>query len=195
MPRRPPLNPCGYYHVSTRGSFGQPLFQTADEHELYLELYARSATKFGLSTLAWALIWNHHHFLVKLSDGELWEAMRRTNHSFARRMNAVYGRTNQGHLVQHSCFARELVSDEDVMTVCRYIDLNPVAAHLCTTPAEWAWSGFAATMGFVKPRPFHDVRAELRLFGETPRRASENYARFVLDPSLGRVTEVSRAVA
>src|SRR4051794_4576349 len=101
MPRRSPINPEGYYHVSTRGNFGQPLYQAWNEHELYLELYEKYAKKFDWTTLGWVLLWNHHHFLIKLKSGGLSEGMRAINHGFARRMNAVYGRTGKGHLVRH----------------------------------------------------------------------------------------------
>ena len=179
MPRRAPIDDTGIYHVGTRGNFGQPLFSNPSEHELYLELYARSAAKFGWTTLAWTLLWNHHHFLIKLTRGGLSEGMRVLNHGFSRRINAAYGRTGEGHLVRHSFFARLVASDEDLYGVCRYIDINPVRANQCRAPEHWPWSGCAATLGLVAPRPFHDVRAQLSHFGNRPSRARMRYARLL----------------
>ena len=51
MPRRPPIDPQGYYHVGSRGSYGQLLFRTPDQYELFLRLYSRSAAKYGWETL------------------------------------------------------------------------------------------------------------------------------------------------
>ena len=192
MPLRAPINPTGHYHVSTSGNFGQPLFQSPGEHELYLELFTRYAKKFGWSTLAWTLIWNHHHFLIKLSDDGLSEGMRRINHGFSRRINASYGRTGKGHLVRHSFFAAEIASDEYLFAACRYIELNAVEANLCRRPEDWIWCGYAATMGMAKPRPFHDTGAILRMFDRRPEEARNKYARLVLDPCLGRVTPSRR---
>ena len=183
MPPREPIDDQGIYHVGVSGNFGQPLFTNAAEHELYLHLYARSASKFRWITLAWTLLWNHHHFLVELTQGGLSEGMRVVNHGFSRRMNAVYGRTGTGHLVRHAFFARRVTTDADLQGVCRYIDLNPVRAGKCSAPEDWPWSGYAATVGFARPRPFHDVRAQLSHFGDRPSRARQRYARLVTLPS------------
>lgn len=194
MPRRGPIDPHGYYHVSTRGNFGAPLYQTVGEHELYLELYAKYAAQLGWDTLAWALMWNHNHFLVKLHDGGLSEGMRAINHGFARRLNSAYGRTGKGHLVRHCFYAGPLASDEQIRTVCRYIDLNAVRAKQCHEPEAWPWSGYAATLGLARRRPFHSIREQLAFFGSRRPVARERYARFVADTRLpGRVTEAQRA--
>ena len=186
MPRRPPFNPTGYYHVGTRGNFGEPLFRTPGEHELYLELYERYARKFNWMTLAWTLIWNHHHFVIKLSDDGLSEGMRAINHGFSRRMNAAYGRTGKGHLVRHSFFANEIESHEYLLGALRYVELNAVEAGLCVSPEEWRWCGYAATVGLAKPRPFHDVDATLRLLDRRRGLAREKYQRLVHDPFPGK---------
>jgi len=162
MPRRAPFDPTGTYHVGTRGNFGIPLFTTPGEHELYLELYERYATKFGWRTFAWALIWNHVHFLIQLTDGGLTEGMRAINHGFARRINAAYGRTGKGHVVRHSFFASHVTTDAYFAGVCGYIDLNAVEAGLAAAPEDWRWSGCAATLGLAPRRRFHDVRGQLR---------------------------------
>jgi putative transposase len=200
VPRRSPIDPAGYYHVSTRGNFGMPLFTTPAEHELYLSLFERVAREFQWNTLAWSLIWNHHHFVIKLTDGGLSEGMRRVNHGFARRINAVYRRTGKGHLVRHCFYAGEIETDEQLANVCRYVDLNAVAAGQCRLPEHWPWCGYAATIGLVPPRRFHDVRAALTHFGSRPGRARDAYRRFVerglesppTPPSPGRVTKASR---
>jgi len=181
MPPRGPIDPEGYYHISTRGNFGQPLFQTPGEHELYLELYAKYALKFGWITLTWSLIWNHHHFLVRLTDGGLSDGMRLINHGFSRRMNAVYGRTGQGHLVRHCFYAGEIVDEAHLLSTCRYIDLNAVAAHQCERPEDWPWCGYAANIGLAHARRFHQPSELLLHFDRTPQRARWEYRRFVLE--------------
>ncbi|HEY6961049.1 MAG TPA: transposase [Gaiellaceae bacterium] len=195
MPRRAPFDPTGHYHVSTRGNFGEPLFRNDGEHELYLELYEKYAAKFGWETLDWCLMWNHHHFLVKLAGDGLSEGMRAINHGFARRMNAVYGRTGKGHLVRHSFFANRITTDGYRRSVLRYIARNPIEAGLCDTAADWRWSGYSAIAGLASPRPFHNVDAALRVFGDDPQRARAKYARFVHDPFPGNGYENATELA
>ena len=181
MPPRPPIDPQGYYHVSTRGSFGQPLFEAPEDHELYLLLYARSASKFGWVTLAWTLLWNHHHFLIKLTEGGLTDGMRTINHSFSRRTNAMRGRTGTGHLVKHGFYAGLIENEAHLLATCRYIELNAVAAREKEKLEDWPWSGYRAAVGLEHPRPFHHVSSLLELFGPTPNAARRAYRRFVED--------------
>lgn len=179
MPRRAPIDPEGYYHVTTRGNFGEPLFETEAHHELYLALYERTARKLGWITLAWILLWNHHHFLIKLTQGGLSEGMGIINRGFSRRMNELTGRTGAGHLVRHGFYAGPLETEGHLLATCRYIDLNAVNAHREDNPARWRWSGYRAAVGLEHPRAFHHVSSLLELFGPTPNAARRSYRRFV----------------
>ena len=170
------------------------MFQTQAEHELYLELYGRHAKKHSWTTLAWALLWNHQHFLIKLNGGGLSEGMRAINHGFSRRMNALYGRTGTGHLVRHCFFAGQINSDEYLAQAIRYIDLNPVAAGRCRHPDDWPWSSYRATVGQVPARPFHDVGATLACFGDSPDVARVRYRAFALDQLPGNGYETAADV-
>jgi REP element-mobilizing transposase RayT len=179
MRRKTPINDVGYYHVGARGTYGRPLFRDEGEHELFLDLYAMTASKYGWKTLAWALMWNHHHFLIRLVDGGLSAGMRSLHSNFSRRMNTKDGLTNQGHLVRHCFFASECLSLESIKRRARYIDLNPVTAGLCAEPGDWPWSSYAATMDRRNVRPFHQPEELLSLLEDDPRDARGIYETFV----------------
>ncbi len=181
MRRKIPINDTGYYHVSTRGSYGRPLFRDETEHELFLELYERTAAKSRWKTLPWTLLWNHPHFLVSLPAGGLTNGMRALHSNFSRRMNLKDGETNHGHLVRHCFFAGEALTVESIMRRARYIDLNPVRAGLCASPDQWRWSSYRATVGLEFPRSFHQPAELLSLFDDDPRVARRMYRRYVLE--------------
>ncbi len=134
VPRRPPINPTGYYHVSSRGCYGRTLFDTHAQHEVFLRMYMRSARKYGWETPSWALMENHHHFVIRLTGGGLSEGMRELHGGYSRWIHALYGQTRQGHLFRHAFFARELSTEADVLVACCYVDLNASAAHLTRDP-------------------------------------------------------------
>jgi REP element-mobilizing transposase RayT len=182
MPPRPPIDPEGAYHVGTRGVYGQPLFRSPTEYELFLSLYTRVARKYGWITLEWVLMVNHHHFVLKLTDGGLSDGMRELHGGFSRRIHAIYGLTNQGHLVRHGFFARLLESDEAIIAACRYVDLNPWRA-IKVRPGDARWCGYGATVGDVHPRPFHNPNALLELISPRPAAARAAY-RALIDEAL-----------
>jgi REP element-mobilizing transposase RayT len=178
MPRRPPINPEGAYHVGSRGCYGQPLFRSVEEHELFLDLYRTTAAKYQWRTLGWALMKNHHHFVIQLTNGGLSEGMRRLHGTFSRRIHAMYGLTGQGHLVRHGFFRRELTSEGEVLVACRYIDLNGWEA-MEKAPADMIWCGYRATVGVEHPRPFHHPSDLLGLISRTPAKARAAYRSIV----------------
>jgi REP-associated tyrosine transposase len=180
MPRRPPIDPSGIYHVSSRGSYGRPLFSTLDEHELFLAIYSKTAAKYAWRTLSWTLMRNHHHFVIQLTDGGLSEGMRRLHGTFSRRIHAIHGLTGQGHLVRHGFFGRRLASNGEVLVACRYVDLNAWQATQ-RMPDEEVWSGYRATVGLEHPRTFHHPGDLLALLSRHPERARAGYREYVED--------------
>ena len=180
MPRRAPIDPQGYYHISSRGCYGQLLFRTSGQYELFLRLYARATSKYEWETLAWVLMPNHHHFVIRLTKGGLSEGMRETHGSFSRRIHAMYGMTGQGHLVRHAFFGRELKTDGEILVACRYVDLNEPSAS-GRLPEESRWSGYRATVGLEHPGPFQHPQALLGLISGSSDAGRAAYRQFVLD--------------
>lgn len=178
--RNPEIDPFGYYHVSSRGSYGRTLFGTPEQHKLYLKLYDRYSVKYGWRTLDWALMKNHHHFVIRLTRGGLSEGMRTLNSGFSRRIHAIEGETGQGHLVRHCFYAGPLTTESSVLEACRYVDLNAPRAGLCHAPEDWPWSGHRALVGLEPPLRFHYPADLLELLDRSPTRARATYREFVL---------------
>lgn len=179
MPRRPPINPEGLYHVGSRGTYGRTLFADASEHELFLWLYARAGRRYGWETLAWTLMKNHHHFVIKLTEGGLSEGLRVVHGNYSRRIHEQYGQTRKGHLFRHAFFARELEDTDDVIWTCAYVDANPGRHRVSPAPRASDWGGYAATLGRKHPRRFHSPSSLLELLDPDPRRARERYRQLV----------------
>jgi hypothetical protein len=148
-----------------------PIFRDENDRELFLRLYLRISTKYQWTTLTWALKRNHHHFAVKLNDGGLSEGMRELHGQYSRRLHAELGLTNLGHLVRHGFFAREARTTDEVVDVCRYVDLNGYRG-----PGRWSWCGYLATMGGEPARPFHDPTELLGLLDAKLLTARHKYA-------------------
>src|SRR5437588_639816 len=50
---------------------------------------------------------------------------------------------------------------------------------LVARPEDWPWSGYPATVGLERPRPFHDTLQLLAYFGTRPQIAAARYEQFV----------------
>ena len=179
MPPRPPVNPEGWYHVGSRGTYGRTLFATADQHEMFLAMFARVARKYGLITPSWALVDNHHHFILRLTKGGLSDAMRDLHSGYSRWIHEQYAQTRQGHLFRHAFFSRELESEAAVIVACIYVDLNTTPTVGLRLPEAPSWCGYRATVGLERPRPFHHPRALLELLARHPAAARRTYQALV----------------
>lgn len=186
MPRRPPVDPEGLYHVGSRGSYGHALYKDVLEHEVFLRMYERVWAKYRWETLAWALMKNHYHLVIRLTDGGLSEGMRELNGGFSRWRNDVHGLTRKGHLVRHGFFARPLADDADVVGTCAYVDLNPIAHRSSPAPRRSDWSGLMATLGRTHPRRFHRPAALLELVDDRPDAARRKYRQALLEEHVRR---------
>jgi hypothetical protein len=179
MPPRPPINPQGYYHVGSRGCYGRTLFANELQHERFLIMYTRVSLKYHWDTLSWALVNNHHHFVVRLTAGGLSEGMRELHGGYSRWIHLLYGQTRQGHLFRHGFFARELKTEGAVFVACSYVDLNLAKARPGGRDDRNRWCGHRATIGLEHPRPFHRPSVLLELIDPRPATAQLTYREFV----------------
>ena len=96
-----------------------------------------------------------------LSDAErsvfpdgLSRALQHLHTWYSRLHNKLHART--GHLFRAHPFAREIESDDDLLTVASYLACNPIEAGLAVDPFDWPWSSVPATAGLARPRiPLH----------------------------------------
>ena len=112
---------------------------------MFLRLLARFEDRFRWTRLAHCLMGNHYHLLVRTSDARLPAGMQRLNGCYAQWFNRRHERT--GHLFQGRYGSELVKTDAHLLATARYIEMNPVAAGLCSTPAQWPWSDWAPALG------------------------------------------------
>lgn len=123
--------------------------------------------------IAYCLMPNHYHFLVKqLQDGGITEMFSRLGNSYTKYFNIRYDRV--GPLFQGEFKAVLIEDDEQLLHVSRYIHLNPVASYLATKPEDYEWSSYNAYTSEVAGTS--STYLILNLIG-----SKEKYKRFVED--------------
>lgn len=182
MPRGPRLDAPGtLHHVMVRGIERRRIFETpADRRDFVARLEAVGDAT-GLRVLAWALLPNHLHLLVRTGKQPLATAMRRLLTGYAVAFNHRHQR--HGHLFQNR-YKSILVEEEPyLLELTRYIHLNPLRAQVVRDlPAldRYPWTGHSALVGRV-PRRWQAVAEVLGEFGQQVRAARHRYRQFVAD--------------
>jgi putative transposase len=133
-------------HVTQRGVNRGAIFVDDDDRQHYLMLLAESAHDHDLSIHAYVLMGNHVHLLVSATrSGALSDAMRQLGQNYVPAFNRRHRRTGT---LWEGRFKSCLVStDSYLLTVYRYIELNPVRASMVQSPEHHPWSSIHANLG------------------------------------------------
>ena len=84
---------------------------------------------------------NHFHFVIKSNkDDHLSKFMQWVLTSQVRRHNLKYRTT--GHVWQGRFKSFIVKNDYHLLTLLRYVERNPIAAHLVSEASSWLWSSY-----------------------------------------------------
>jgi putative transposase len=137
--------PGSPHHITQRGNNRQDVFFVDDDRRFYLRTLARQADRFGLEVLGYCLMTNHVHLIAVPRESEsLARAVGSTNLIHARYINRLHDRS--GHLWQNRFFSCPLDAGH-LLAAMRYVERNPVRAHLLRAPWRYRWSSAAAHCG------------------------------------------------
>ncbi len=182
MPRSARLDTPGLLqHVIVRGVDRCDIFLDDADRERFLLSFSSLLVDTDTECLAWSLMTNHLHLLLRPRQSCLAPFMRRLLTGYAIYFNLRHKRS--GHLFQNRY--KSMVCEEDVylLELVRYIHLNPLRAGLVQNLDaldRYAWSGHAVVMG--KGVLAGQVTDEiLMFFAKGKREAGKLYRQFVAD--------------
>jgi REP element-mobilizing transposase RayT len=172
------------YHVTVRGDRREPIF--ADDHDrlTLLRLIADTLPARAAHAYAYCLMGNHFHLVLRTAEPNLSAVMHRIDGEFTRAYNRRHGTV--GHVFQGRYHDVIVDADSHLLTVCRYVDANPVRAGLVESAVDWHWSSHRAHLGLTR-RPgwldsgtLHSLLVGREIAGIQDRReAIDAYRRFV----------------
>ena len=171
------IDPELAYHAFCRGSNRGPIaWDRQDFDSLYAEL-SRVAKRQRWRVLAWCLMPNHHHVVLRANTEGFSAGFRSMNGNHARRTNRRYGRTD--HLFRNRPRDREIASQAYLVAAILYVVRNPLESGLVEDAAAWPYSSYRATAG-LEPAPDWLALDEVHpLFGSTAAGAAAEFARLV----------------
>jgi putative transposase len=172
MPRAPRLELPGIpLHVVQRGVNRCAIFLDDEDRRLYRRLLHEAGLRHAVAIHAYVFMDNHVHLLVSASaPGAVSAAMRRSGQAYVRAFNDRHRRI--GTLWQGRFKSSLVDSDEYVMAVLRYIDLNPVRAAMAAAPEDFAWSSARVHLGLARDPWLTLIDGYLGLAGSPQSRAT-----------------------
>jgi REP element-mobilizing transposase RayT len=151
-----------------RGVNRQRIFFADEDRIEFGRLLGESHARFGVETLAYCLVPNHYHLLLRCPSGGLSTAMQHISSVYTRHTNDRVGR--DGPLFRGRFHS--IVVDDDVYAkwAFRYIHLNALDVRDVRRPEDYRWSSYRAYLGHRTPPPFMNTSVMSDLFdGDTDR--------------------------
>jgi REP element-mobilizing transposase RayT len=144
--------PGAYYHVGTRGNNRRDIFSDDTSRLIFLLMLQRLARRYDWRVLAYCLMVNHYHLVLRLGDGGMSRGMQYLNGGYAFTFNQREGRRD--HLFGRRFWSRELEGSDDILRTCAYVELNPLRSFE-VAPGDWQWNSYRATAGLTNPLGCH----------------------------------------
>jgi len=182
MPRAARIDiPNILQHVIVRGIEKRDIFLDDSDRAAFVQRFSALLQETGTQCLAWALMSNHFHLLMRPTREKLSSFMRRLLTGYAVTFNLRHRRA--GHLFQNRYKSIVCEDDPYLLELVRYIHLNPLRAGLVSALEgldRFPWSGHAVLMG-DQTLPGQDVAEVLAFFGKNTKAAREAYRQFISD--------------
>jgi putative transposase len=178
MPRRPRLElPDVPLHVTQRGINKGAIFLDADDRYHSRGLLRRAFRDHGIALHAFVLMDNHFHLL--LTPGAVGTLSRATGWVGQSDVQAFNLRHKRCGALWQGRFKSCLVQSERyLLTVMRYIELNPVRAAMVDAPEDYRWSSVHTHLAhardpIITPHPLYLA------MGQNPTERAHAYGRWL----------------
>jgi putative transposase len=150
--------------VISRGNGRMQIFLEDFDYRKFLYILGDVVDLYDVECWDFCLMPNHYHLALCNRKPNLSEAIQHLNGVYALWWNATHRKV--GHVFQGRYKDQIVQHDEYLLSLVRYIALNPVRAKLVHDPAEWQWSSYGCIAG-LRPMPaFLSADPILKTFGE-----------------------------
>lgn len=123
--RAPIFTAQGFYHVYNRGHNKQTIFYDAKDYQRYLKRLREYLEKHEVTILAYCLMPNHLHLLLRQDGNDSIDRfIHRLHTAYTMYFNKKYERV--GAVFQGKFKAKIIDTDEYLLHASRYIHINPV---------------------------------------------------------------------
>ncbi len=180
MPRKARIDaPGALHHVIARGIARRKIFNDDTDRQFFLDRLGLIIGESQTQCLAWALIPNHFHLLLRTGTVPVATVMKRLLTGYAMYYNRRHKRS--GHLFQNRYKSILCQQDTYLTELVRYIHLNPLRARL--TPDmraldRYRFCGHGALLDRFQA-DWQDTAYVLALFDDQLTTARSRYRAFV----------------
>jgi putative transposase len=136
-------------HIIQRGNNRQAIFTADEDYQFFRDALVDAAVKHDLAIHAYVWMTNHIHLLATPGEADsISKVFQSVGRRYVQYFNFHYKRS--GTLWEGRYWATVVDSERYLLTVMRYIELNPVRAGVVAHPRDYRWSSYAFNAGGEK---------------------------------------------
>ena len=133
------------YHVLNRANARRTLFDDDGDFAAFERVLTQACERVSMRLLAYCVMPNHWHLVVwPRQDGDLSCFMNWLTLTHTQRWHQHRHTVGEGHVYQGRFKSFPVETSEYLLTVCRYVERNPVRAGLAKRVEQWRWSSARA---------------------------------------------------
>lgn len=193
MARKPRIEFKGaFYHVIVRGNQRQEIFKEKGDFLKYLEIITKYKQRYQYFLYCYVLMSNHVHLLIEIQRTPLSKILQGINQSYTMYFNRKYNTI--GHLFQGRYKAILCDKDEYLLSLLKYIHLNPLRAKIVKGLREYRWSSHHTYVKKEDKNNLIKTDQILRMFSEDKTKARRLYKTFMGDESAVKKDDIYTTV-
>lgn len=128
-------------HIIQRGNNRQVIFAADADYQFFRDALVDAAVKHGLAVHAYVWMTNHIHLLATPQfEDSIAKVFQSVGRKYVQYFNHTYKRS--GTLWEGRYRATVVDTEQYLLKVMCYIELNPVRANMSAHPADYPWSSY-----------------------------------------------------
>lgn len=131
-----------YYHVLSRGNKQQAIFLADHDRQTFLKTIARMSERFEVTIIAYVLMDNHYHLLIRTNRPNLSKSMQWLGTTYTTIFNL--SNSQSGHLFQGRFKSIVVENEAYLLQLSYYIHRNPLRAGIVQRLIDYPWSSYPA---------------------------------------------------
>jgi len=165
------------YHITARGNERNLIYREGGDYQKFLKILSELPQRYGIILHGYILMGNHYHLLIETPKGNITKVMHYLNATYTGYFNKKYDRV--GHLFQGRYKGYLIEKERYLLSVSRYIHLNPIRAMIVKRPEEYRWSSYPEYIGKEKKKEWLTCDWILGQYFKDETRARRQYRAFV----------------
>lgn len=166
-----------FYHMITRGNRREQIFRDRKDFLKYPDILTHYKKRYEFYLYSYVLMSNHIHLLVETKKIPLSKIQQGINQSYTMYFNR--GHKTIGHLFHGRYKAILCDMDAYLLSLVKYIHMNPVKAGMARDLRGYRWSSHGDYAGKGENNSIVETDRVLRMFSENKAMSRKLYREFM----------------